>query len=240
MITMASTRWNITPDELAFIEKHQAHITRAKLTEMLNDEFDQNLSVEQVRSYTKRNQLNRVIKTMVDDGNELSWILGRQADTPRNELTAMFNKRFGKSLSISQMNGYCQRKGLYMDEIIRNRKPVGTVKRHGRFLNIKINATEWQTLHRFVWEQHHGKKVPDGFMIVFADGNPDNVDDIDNLVCVRETISLTINHTNKANTDDPDLNKAIMLTESLNAIVRDYVKSQQTKSIKKDYHCERL
>ena len=203
--------------------KHQAHITRAQLTAMLNDKFGHNLSVEKVRSYTKRSGLNRVIRTMITDGPEHDWIARHQLDTPRNELTATFNKRFGKSISIMQMNGYCHRKGLYMDEIIRNRKPVGTVKRHGRFLNIKINATQWQTLHRFTWERYHGKKVPEGFMIAFADGNSDNVD-IDNLVCVPESISLVISHNNKANTSDPNLNKAIMLTEALNSMVKKPIK----------------
>lgn len=218
---MASNRWNVTPAEHAFMVKHQAPITRAKLTAMINDEFGHSLTVEQVRSYTKRNNLNRVIRTMIDDGAELDWIAKHQADTPRNELTAMFNKLFGKTISITQMNGYCQRKGLYMHDLIRNRKPIGTIRRHGRFLNIKVSKTEWRTLHRYVWEQHHGKKVPDGFMIVFADGNADNVEDISNLVCVRETVSLIINHTIAANTIDPNLNKAIMLTASLNAMVKD-------------------
>lgn len=203
--------------------KHQVHITRAQLTAMLNDKFGHNLSVEKVRSYTKRSGLNRVIRTMITDGPEHDWIARHQLDMPRNELTATFNKRFGKSISIMQMNGYCHRKGLYMDEIIRNRKPVGTVKRHGKFLNIKINATQWQTLHRFTWERHNGKKVPEGFMIAFADGNSDNVD-IDNLVCVPESISLVISHNNKANTSDPNLNKAIMLTEALNSMVKKPIK----------------
>lgn len=200
--------------------KHQAHITRAQLTAMLNDKFGHNLSVEKVRSYTKRSGLNRVIRTMIADGPEHDWIAKHQLDTPRNELTATFNKRFGKSISIMQMNGYCRRKGLYMDDLIRNRKPVGTIKRHGRFLRIKINATQWQTLHRFTWERHHGKKVPDGFMIAFADGNSDNVD-VNNLVLVRESIGLVIHYNNRADTDNPSLNKAIMLTASLNAMVRD-------------------
>ena len=190
---------------------------------MLNDKFGHNLSVEKVRSYTKRSGLNRVIRTMITDGPEHDWIARHQLDTPRNELTATFNKRFGKSISIMQMNGYCHRKGLYMDEIIRNRKPVGTVKRHGKFLNIKINATQWQTLHRFTWERHNGKKVPEGFMIAFADGNSDNVD-IDNLVCVPESISLVISHNNKANTSEPNLTKAIMLTDALNSMVKKPIK----------------
>ena len=218
---MASNRWDVTPAEHAFMVKHQAHITRAKLTAMINNEFGHSLTVEQVRSYTKRNNLNRVIRTMIDDGAERDWIVKHQADTPRNELTTMFNELFGKTVSITQMNGYCQRKGLYMHDLIRNRKPIGTISRHGRFLNIKVSKTEWKTLHRYVWEQHHSKKVPDGFMIVFADGNSDNVEDITNLVCVRETVSLVINHTNAANTMNPSLNKAIMLTASLNAMVKD-------------------
>lgn len=220
---MASNRWNVTPAEHAFMVKHQAHVSRAKLTIMLNDAFGGNLSVEKVRSYTKRSGLNRIIKTMIDKGIERDWVAKHQLDTPRNELTAMFNRRFDKSLSVTQMNGYCNRNGMYMDDLIRNRKPIGTINRHGRFLRIKTTKTEWQTLHRYVWEQHHRKKIPDGFMIAFADGNSDNVD-IDNLVCVPESISLVISYNNKATTSDPNLNKAIMLTEALNSLVKKPIK----------------
>lgn len=76
--------------------KHQAHITRAKLAAMLNAEFGLNLTTEQVRSYTKRMGLKRVIRTMINNGDELKWIAKHQANTPRGELTAKFNERFGK------------------------------------------------------------------------------------------------------------------------------------------------
>ncbi|WP_352338218.1 HNH endonuclease [Psychrobacter sp. 16-MNA-CIBAN-0192] len=179
------------------------------------------LSEERVRSYAKRKGLNRIIKLMIATDEQRQWIVDNQAGMSRRQLTTCFNNRFGTSFSISQLTSYCRRRGLKADEITRNRKPIGTVSRQGKFLCIKTaNPDKWEVMHRVQWESYHGKKIPEGFMIVFADGDCDNLSR-DNLVCVRDSIGIVINHRNRANTANPELNKVIMLSESLNAMVND-------------------
>ena len=214
------TYWHITPAQHDFIVEHQANISRRELTEKFNKEFGLNLKVENVRSYAKRNGLFRKISVMISsEGHQ--WLVENQAGMGRRELTASYNNRFGTDFSTPQVSHYCNRKGLNADEIIRNRKRIGTITRHDKFLYIKTaNPSVWQPLHRVQWESYHGKKIPVGFMITFADGDVDN-HARDNLVCVRDSISIVINHCNRADTPDPELNKAIMLTESLRAMVKD-------------------
>ena len=218
---MSVKRWQVLPAHHDFIAKHQAHISRRKLTARFNKHFGMDISEQSMRSYTKNHGLYRVVALMIATDEQRQWIADNQAGMSRRQLAACFNNVFGTSFTVPQLTSYCGRHNLKADEVIRNRKPIGTISRHAKFLHIKTaNPDVWQPLHRVQYESYHGKKIPDGFMIVFADGDCDNLSR-ENLVCVRDSISIVIAHRNKANTSNPELNKAIMLTESLNAIVND-------------------
>lgn len=51
-----------------------------------------------------------------------------------------------------------------------------------KYKYIRISKGKWEALHRYVWEQKHGK-IQDGFNVVFKDGDTLNCD-IDNLECI--------------------------------------------------------
>jgi hypothetical protein len=45
----------------------------------------------------------------------------------------------------------------------------------GGYLKIKVaEPNKWQLLNHYIWEQHHGKPVPKGFVLWFRDQNPLN------------------------------------------------------------------
>lgn len=50
----------------------------------------------------------------------------------------------------------------------------------------------WEFKHRLIWEQAHGRKVPDGHVVIFADRNKRNFG-IDNLVLVHRGVLAIIN-----------------------------------------------
>ena len=50
----------------------------------------------------------------------------------------------------------------------------------------------WALKHRVVWEQHHKKKIPKGSVIIFADGNKNNLN-IENLICVTRNELKVLN-----------------------------------------------
>jgi len=78
----------------------------------------------------------------------------------------------------------------------KNWKAVGSEKINDKgYTLIKVSNEggmwkRWALKHRVVWEQHHKKKIPKGSVIIFADGNKNNLS-IDNLLCViREELKV--------------------------------------------------
>lgn len=78
----------------------------------------------------------------------------------------------------------------------KNWRPVGSERINDEgYILIKVSneggmLKRWALKHRVVWEQHHKKKIPKGSVIIFADGNKNNLS-IDNLLCVtREELKV--------------------------------------------------
>lgn len=78
----------------------------------------------------------------------------------------------------------------------KNWRPVGSERIDDEgYTLIKVSneggmLKRWALKHRVVWEQHHKKKIPKGSVIIFADGNKNNLS-IDNLLCVtREELKV--------------------------------------------------
>lgn len=99
-------------------------------------------------------------------------------------------------------------------------RPVGSerVVKDG-CIEIKVaEPSHWQLKHVWLYEQHHGK-VPDNHVVRFADGNTLNVT-IENLVCVSRAVHGYINRKKLISSNHAELNKAILLTNQLNHLVK--------------------
>lgn len=99
-------------------------------------------------------------------------------------------------------------------------RPVGSerVVKDG-WVEIKVaEPNHWQLKHVWLYEQHHGK-VPDNHVVRFADGNTLNVT-IENLVCVSRAVHGYINRKKLISSNHAELNKAILLTNQLNHLVK--------------------
>ncbi len=213
-------RWRVTKEHHDFIKKHQAHITREEMTKMFNDAFGLSVSESKVASYAKRHGMLRVITPLIHKPEHLQYLKDNHGLLPRSQLTDKFNQHFGTSFTAKDIKTVCRRLGLKMKKVRRNYLPVGTVRQHGKFLCIKTEEPDvWESMHKYVYEQEHGP-MPDGFIIMFADGDRHNVD-IDNLVCVPHDASWIINKGGVAKTDNPELNRAVMLTASLSVLNKD-------------------
>lgn len=212
-------RWRVTKEHHDFIKKHQAPITREELTKMFNKAFGLSVSVSKVASYAKRHGMLRVITPLIHQPEHLQWLKDNHALLPRRQLTDKFNQHFGTNFTAKDIKTVCRRLGLKMEKVRRNYLPVGTVRQQGRFLRIKTEDPDvWVSMHKHMYEKEHGP-VPDGFAIMFADGDGHNTDP-DNLVCVPVAASWNINKGGVAKTDNPELNRAVMLTASLGVLSR--------------------
>lgn len=100
-------------------------------------------------------------------------------------------------------------------------KDVGHEFWNSGYLWVKVNQgvknkkDNYIQKHRYIWEQYHGKKVPDGHLIMFLDGNKENFS-IDNLVCVsfHENGSL-----NQLHDCSPELKKCKLASVKLSKIL---------------------
>ena len=78
---------------------------------------------------------------------------------------------------------------------------------------VKIADRVWREKHRIVWEEHYGCKLTKSEHIVHLDGNKQN-NDISNLAKITEREERIIS-AHRRFTDDPNINKAIILNTRL-------------------------
>ena len=186
----------------------------------------------------------------------LEWVQANQAGITRAELTELFNAKFDMDLGRGTLAALCKRKGWksnidarYPKGIVpwnkdkkgymganatsfkkgqtpKNHRPVGSerITKDG-YIQVKIaEPRTWRLKHIVEWEKVNGK-LPKGHCIRLLDGDKTNCD-IDNLICISRGANATSNQRNKANTQSPQLNKAILMTEHL----KDKIRKQNAKS----------
>jgi len=176
---------------------------------------------------------------------ELAWIKANQADITRQQLADSFSAKFKRSISCNAISLLCIRKGYKSNAEAWNKgmaptgrpfkkghkvrsKPVGyETRRSNGNIYIKVAQPNVYRRKKFVvWEEHHGP-IPANHEIRFLDNDKTNCDDINNLICVPRDISVNVNVHNPADTDQPELNKAIYLTEVLKREIREALKREK-------------
>lgn len=220
---MTAKRWHATAEQHDFIVEHQSLMTRAELAVAINKKFGLSLQSSNLSAYCKNRGLK--IKRLVETAEQHDFIIKYQGNITRKELAELYNAEFGTNANAKQIINYCAYHDIKTKKAKNNHKPIGSIRRHGGLWRIKVGEYDWQLLHHYKWRQKHNKPIPDGFLLVFADGDCDNLD-IDNLVLLHRSASIVIYHNKKANTDSAKVNKAMMLTASLTAILRDKAKTK--------------
>jgi hypothetical protein len=136
------------------------------------------------------------------------------------DLTERFNRRFGLSLTLSQMtyavrkytrgNGLDRRfspghtgwnKGISMRPSPKTEfkkghksyteKPIGHEYKVNGFTRIKTGPGKWEWKHKVIWEAENGP-LPEGYLILFADRNRENFDP-GNLIFVSRSELIAMN-----------------------------------------------
>lgn len=178
------------------IDNHKGK-TLVELANMINKKFDMNITNKDVGNLKSRLRRRKGIKLepAVNDGRY------RIGQPPANK-----GKKWDDYLTKEQQEKSkttCFKKG----NIPPNRREVGEERlTKDGYIMIKIQDGKlnknWQLKHRYIYEKHYGK-IPEGYNIIFLDGNRKNTN-ISNLKLVSKYDDLIMNN-NKLFSKDKDI-----------------------------------
>ena len=194
-------RHKYTREEDNFLIKNVKGKTLKELTNMINKEFDLNL--------TENSISNRKVKLGIKSGN----IGGRfeKGHIPANKGKPMKPEQYEK----------CKKTMFKRGHIPANRREVGSerVTKDG-YLKIKIQDGQgnknWILKHRFIYEQVNGP-IPKRHKVIFADGNKRNFE-IDNLLLVSYSEQLIINKNNLLKSDKELTKTGVTIAKVMNKV----------------------
>lgn len=160
-----------TNEQKEFIKTNIVGKTSNELTHMVNEHFQLNLGINQIRAFIKNHKLKSGLDSCFKKGH-----------TP-------FNK--GKK-GIGGWEPTQFKKGHKPH----NYKPVGTERINSEgYLEVKIaDPAKWKMKHVLVWEEANGP-IPKGHVVIFGDGNQSNIH-LENLILVSRKQLLVLNRHN--------------------------------------------
>lgn len=194
-----------TQAHLEFLEKHCKSLTDKDLAALFNKTFNQNRTYKGIGAARKRYGIKSGRCGRFKPGNIPHPNAGAKGPNKTS---------FKKGLTPH------------------NYKPIGTERTtEDNLVQIKVaDPNRWRSKHALIWEKHHGKPVPKGSIIRFADGNQRNFNP-ENLVLVTRAANALYNKRgyNKAPTE---IKPTLMHVAKLDAVIskRQSAKEQPCKT----------
>lgn len=187
---MSYTRPHVWTDEQKdYMKKIVPGRYRKEIHKMVNEEFNLNLTFNQVIGFMKRNNLKTGFDGRFIKGQEV-WNKGMKGLVIEGSQKGWFKKGVRSS----------------------NYRPVGSERVDSKdgYIIIKVQdegkfQERWKHKHIVVWEKHHGK-VPEDHVVVFLDTDRTNTD-ITNLELLSRAELSRMNRENLFS-DDPEITKA--------------------------------
>lgn len=151
-----------------FFRNHAPGLFNQELADLMNQKFELDLKVNQVRNYKKNHGIKSGVDGRFDKGH-----------VPANK-----GKKFP-----GQINKTSFKKGQEPP----NKMTVGSERVNGDdYVDIKIaNPNIWKAKHKLIYEEFYGT-VPAENVVIFADGDRRNFD-IDNLIMISKKQLLVMN-----------------------------------------------
>lgn len=163
--------------------------------DLLNKKYGTSFSYLQIRGWKKNHKTPSGYSTRFRPG-EKSWITGKRFPGRTNDGCFLPGHRSANAV------------------------PIGTERKSDGYTWVKIQDghknRNWKLKQRLVWEEHHGP-IPDGYNVIFVDGNQDNFS-IDNLELVSSQ-ELLYAGVKRGLTDDQELNRSIIAAARLDAAI---------------------
>lgn len=198
-------------DQEKFIELNSKGLGNLELTEMLNKKFGTSFTAKQIKAYKANHGISSGLTGHFQKGN-----------VPSNKGKKMPKELYNKAKPTMFKSGHKPA----------NTRPVGTIeKRSDTYWWKKISEDKvparrnWKQIHRILWEEANGP-VPEGHVIIFKDGNTDNLD-LDNLMMVTMQERLLMARHGLFVKDYPELTESGAVLAKLMNIIN------QKKNVKK-------
>lgn len=204
-------------EHIDFIAANINGMQYSKLTKIFNEHFNLNVTKKAVIAFANKNGLHNGLDTkiknqMTRNGQKTQFQKGH---IPINKgKKGMFNVGGNKT---SFKPGHKPQ----------NYRPIGS-ERIGvqGYAEIKIKDPKtWKMKHVIIWEEINGA-VPSGYVVIFADGNKENLN-IDNLLLISRRELLILNQKDLIK-NDAELTRTGLLIADL------HIKIYERKSSKKE------
>lgn len=188
-----------TKEEIEWLKINNYYHNRKELTDLFNQTFNRNKTIGSIRWILHEHCDNKYYDEKFKyTKQEDKWLIENYHNYTNKFLTIEFNKNFRPKTQEALIT-HCNR-DLKLDTPVLtydnkigyknpNEKELGFECKSSQYYFIKVKNDKragkknFIQKHRYIWEQYHGKKVPEGHMITFIDGNTENFD-INNLVCI--------------------------------------------------------
>ena len=170
-----------TNEEKEYLESIVKNNSYKEITKKMNDRFNCDFSEGQIKGAITRNKL----------------VTGRDVHFKKGSIP------WNKGLSYMPNNKETR---FQKGNIPHGHREVGEerIDKYG-YVQIKVaEPNKWDLKHRVIYKEHYGE-IPDGYNIIFADGNKMNFD-IDNLIAVSKSEMLILNN-NNLRFEDKELTK---------------------------------
>ena len=192
---MKKTKW--TDEVIQFMIENYKGKDNIELAELLNKRFNLNTNGDRVcnvKANLKRRQ-----------GIDLTTGINRgcfkKGNVPVNKGTKGLYNVGGNRTSFKKGN------------IPPNKRPTGSERVNvDGYIEIKVgDPNTWDLKHRVVYREHYGE-IPEGYNVIFLDGNRQNVD-INNLGLVSKAENLIMNRNKLYSTDKEITNTGTIIAK---------------------------
>jgi hypothetical protein len=184
-----------TPEQIRFVKDNITRHTYAEMRDLFNRRFGLSITGGQMKGILDNHKIRSGLRLgrfqPVYTPDQIQFLRDNIAGRTHAEMTDMFNRRFGLSITMGQM------KDMLVKRKIRNGLhlyPVGAERTTNYYVEVKTadHQAGWELKHHLIWEQANGP-IPDGHVVIFSDGNRFNFD-LDNLLLVTASERTVMNH----------------------------------------------
>lgn len=218
----AKSRRKLTDEQIEYFIKIVPNHSEQEIIQFFNNKFQITLTKHQVGNYKHKFKVKSGTVGGRFEKGSIPYNKGKKWDdymSKQGQINSM-KTTFQKGKNVNNQRHKWRNVG---DERL-DKDGYILVRTNERSTKSKTNNIKWVGKHNLIWEEHYGK-VPQGSVIIFADGDKRNFD-INNLICVSRYELLVLNKNNL-------IKKYSNLTKSGVLVAKLYIKVNEVKKAKR-------